>query len=151
MRAFLQSMSGTFSPAGKGATEKVPDTFSPPPLIASNQIADYLGRMVRVEGLVAAARRVHTKDGRLLQFITLEDEQGLTETTLFPDECPAVPYLTMGPYTATGVVEEQYGVYTLTARKLSGDSTQGNRSDTGIIATVRPSRTSGTAPETSKS
>jgi DNA polymerase III subunit alpha len=89
-----------------------------PPLIASNQIADYLGRMVRVEGLVAAARRVHTKDGRPLQFITLEDEQGLTETTLFPDECPSMPYLTMGPYTATGVIEEQYGVYTLTARSL---------------------------------
>ncbi len=89
-----------------------------PPLIASNQIADNLGRMVRVEGLVAAARRVHTKDGRLLQFITLEDEQGLTETTLFPDECPSIPYLTMGPYTATGVIEEQYGVYTLTARSF---------------------------------
>jgi DNA polymerase-3 subunit alpha/error-prone DNA polymerase len=87
-----------------------------PPLIASNQIADHLGRTVRVEGLVAAARRVHTKDDRLLQFITLEDEHGLTETTLFPGECPSVPYLTMGPYTATGVIEEQYGVYTLTAR-----------------------------------
>jgi DNA-directed DNA polymerase III PolC len=89
-----------------------------PPLIASNQIADYLGRTVRVEGLVAAARRVHTKDGRPLQFITLEDEQGLTETTLFPDECRAMPYLTMGPYTATGVVEEQYGVCTLTAKRF---------------------------------
>ena len=89
-----------------------------PPLIASNQIADYLGRLVRVEGLVAAARRVHTKDGRLLQFITLEDEQGLTETTLFPGGCPTVPHLTMGPYTATGVVEEQYGVCTLTARSF---------------------------------
>ncbi len=89
-----------------------------PPLIASNQVADYLGRMVRVEGLVAAARRVHTKDGWPLQFITLEDEQGLTETTLFPDECRAIPYLTMGPYTATGVIEEQYGVCTLTAQSF---------------------------------
>jgi hypothetical protein len=27
-----------------------------------------------------------------------------------------VPYVTAGPYVATGVVEEQLGVYTLTAR-----------------------------------
>jgi DNA polymerase III subunit alpha len=103
----LMSLFRRPAPLGKG-----------PPLIASNQIAERLGQTVRVEGLVAAARRVHTKDGRLVQFITLEDEQGLTETTLFPDECPAVPYLTMGPYTATGVIEEQYGVYTLTVQSF---------------------------------
>jgi hypothetical protein len=29
-----------------------------------------------------------------------------------------VPYLTMGPYVAAGVVEEQHGVYTLTAKSF---------------------------------
>ena len=53
-----------------------------------------------------------------MQFVSLEDEYGLVEVTLFPGECPAVPYLTMGPYTATGVVEEQYGVFTITARRF---------------------------------
>ena len=48
----------------------------------------------------------------------VEDEYGLVETTLFPGECPHVPHLTMGPYTATGVIEEQYGVYSLTARSF---------------------------------
>ncbi len=87
-----------------------------PPFIRTNQIADYCGRSVRLQGLVATARQAHMQDGRPVQFVTLEDEYGLAEVTLFPDECPAVPYLTMGPYTATGVVEEQYGVFTITAR-----------------------------------
>ncbi len=89
-----------------------------PPLIFSHRIADYRGRTVRVQGLVATARQAHMQDGRPVQFVTLEDEYGLVEVTLFPGECPAVPHLTMGPYTATGVVEEQHGVYTVTARRF---------------------------------
>ena len=87
-----------------------------PPFIRTNQIADYCGRSVRLQGLVATARQAHMQDGRPVQFVTLEDEHGLAEVTLFPGECPAVPYLTMGPYTATGVVEEQHGVCTITAQ-----------------------------------
>jgi hypothetical protein len=73
---------------------------------------------VRVQGLVATARHVFTEDGRPIQFVTLEDEHGLAEVTLFPGTCLQVPCLTMGPYVATGVVEEQYGVFTLTARSF---------------------------------
>ena len=87
-----------------------------PPLVASHRLPEYAGRPVRVAGLVATARHVFTEDGRPLQFVTLEDEHGLAEVTLFPGTCPQVPYLTMGPYVATGVVEERYGAHTLTAR-----------------------------------
>jgi hypothetical protein len=73
---------------------------------------------VRVRGLVATARHVFTADGRPLQFITLEDEHGFSEVTLFPGTCRQVAYLTIGPYTATGVVEEQHGVCTLTAERF---------------------------------
>ena len=55
--------------------------------------------------------------------MTLEDEHGLAEVTLFPGTCPQVPYLTMGPYTATGTVEEQCGVFTLNARSFERDET----------------------------
>ncbi|HVS34382.1 MAG TPA: DNA polymerase III subunit alpha, partial [Gemmataceae bacterium] len=87
-----------------------------PPFILSNQLPEYRGRLVRLRGVVATARRAQTRKGGLVQFISLEDEYGLAETSLFPGECPAVPYLTMGPYTVTGTVEEQYGVFTITAR-----------------------------------
>jgi DNA polymerase III alpha subunit len=86
------------------------------PLVASHEVPAHAGRLVRVQGLVATARHVVTEDGRPLQFVTLEDEHGLVEVTLFPGTCPQVPYLTMGPYVATGVVEERYGAHTLTAR-----------------------------------
>jgi DNA-directed DNA polymerase III PolC len=86
------------------------------PLITSRDLPAYRGRMVRVQGVVATGRHVLTEDGRPLQFVTLEDEHGLIEVTLFPGTCPQVPYMTIGPYLATGTVDEQYGVYTVTAR-----------------------------------
>jgi DNA-directed DNA polymerase III PolC len=88
------------------------------PLVCSRELPEYHGRSVRVQGLVATTRHVFTTDGRPMQFITLEDEDGFAEVTLFPGTCPQVPYLTIGPYVATGVVEEQYGVFTLTARRF---------------------------------
>jgi DNA-directed DNA polymerase III PolC len=93
-----------------------PGAAEDPPLIASQEVPGYAGRPVRVQGLVATARHVFTQDGRPLQFVTLEDEHGLAEVTLFPGTCPQVPYLTIGPYMATGEVEEQHGVFTVTAR-----------------------------------
>jgi DNA-directed DNA polymerase III PolC len=86
-----------------------------PPLIKSCELPQYLGRTVRVEGLVATARYAWTRDDRPVQFISLEDEYGLAEVTLFEGECYPVPHLTIGPYVATGVVEEQFGVFTMTA------------------------------------
>jgi DNA polymerase III alpha subunit len=95
-----------------------PDTRKHPPLVASRDLPAWRGRTVRVQGLVATARHTSTTDGRPLQFVSLEDEHGLSEVTLFPGTCPQAPYLTLGPYTATGMVEDQYGVITLTARSF---------------------------------
>ncbi len=88
------------------------------PLIRSDELSDYHGRRVRVYGLVATARHTVTEDDRPLQFVTLEDEHGLVEVTLFPGTCPQVAYLTMGPYLASGVVDKQYGVLTVTAHSF---------------------------------
>jgi error-prone DNA polymerase len=89
-----------------------------PPLVESARLGGFVGRTVRAQGLVATYRHVFTHDGRPLQFITLEDEHGLAEVTLFPGACGQVPYLTMGPWLATGTVEEQHGVVTLTAQRF---------------------------------
>jgi DNA polymerase-3 subunit alpha len=87
-----------------------------PPLITSQQLPAHRGRLVRVWGLVATGRHVFGRDDRPVQFVTLEDEHGMTEVTLFAGSCPQMPYLTLGPYLATGIVEEQHGVYTVTAQ-----------------------------------
>jgi len=96
-----------------------------PPLINSGELSAYRGRLVRVRGLVATARYTFTKDDRPLQFVSLEDEHGLAEVTLFPGTCPQLPHLTIGPYEATGMVEEQYGVFTITARSFEWMPTDG--------------------------
>lgn len=85
------------------------------PLIASHELAAHAGRLVQVQGLVATGRHTFTADGRPIQFVTLEDEHGLIEVTLFSD-CPQVPYLRLGPYVASGIVEDRFGACTLTAR-----------------------------------
>ena len=93
-----------------------PDKMAP--LIRSDELAQYHGRRVRVYGLVATGRHTFTEDGRPMQFVTLEDEHGFVEVTLFPGTCPQVAYLTIGPYLASGVVDKHYGVLTVTAHRF---------------------------------
>jgi DNA polymerase III alpha subunit len=87
-------------------------------LTGSRELADCVGRVVRVTGLVATARYAATQSGESMQFITLEDEWGLIETTLFPGTCRLTGSLALGPYLATGLVEEQFGVLSVTVRHL---------------------------------
>jgi DNA polymerase III alpha subunit len=48
-------------------------------------IERHAGRRVAVAGLPCAMRRVETKDGGLMLFLTLADKTGLVECVLFPD------------------------------------------------------------------
>ena len=75
------------------------------------------GKRVRVTGLMAAARRVPTKDGKRMYFLTLDDGTGLAECTLFPDVYgrSAGELSGSGPYVVEGTVESQYGEITVTA------------------------------------
>ncbi|HZU36810.1 MAG TPA: DNA polymerase III subunit alpha, partial [Gemmataceae bacterium] len=93
-------------------------SYVPSDTISSRQLREHLGRRVRTAGIVATGRHAKTSDDRTMQFITLVDEYGLMEVTLFPDLCPPAAYLTLGPYLVTGVVEEDFDVLTLTAQKF---------------------------------
>ena len=62
-----------------------------------------------------------------MQFITLQDEWGLMEVTIFPGTCPLMTHLTLGPYVASGVVDEQFGVFTITAERLEEIDNHVNR------------------------
>src|SRR5205823_2024102 len=53
------------------------------PTSAAVEVA--FGTHVSVAVVVAAARRVRTRNGAIMQFATLEDEHGLLEAVLFPD------------------------------------------------------------------
>jgi DNA polymerase III alpha subunit len=91
----------------------------PEGLIRSVDLPKYKGRRIRTAGVVATGRYAYTARGLEMQFVTLEDEWGLLEVTLFPGTCPLVTHLTTGPYLVTGVVDEQFGVFTVTAEQFT--------------------------------
>jgi DNA-directed DNA polymerase III PolC len=77
-------------------------------------------RRVRVAGVLAARRTVPTRNGTRMQFLTLEDETGLVECTLFPETYARHRgrIRGLGPYLAEGRVETQYGAPTLTVERV---------------------------------
>lgn len=79
-----------------------------------------IGRSVRVAGLVAAMRTVPTRAGAPMQFVTLEDETGMIECTLFPATYARHRGTVrgLGPYLAEGAVDEQLGAPTVTVRAI---------------------------------
>ncbi|MEO6462893.1 MAG: DNA polymerase III subunit alpha, partial [Candidatus Eisenbacteria bacterium] len=89
----------------------------PPGFDAACALRERVGRRVRVTGLMAAARRVPTKSGEKMFFLTLDDGTGLVECTLFPDVYAraGAGISGNGPYVVEGVVESQYGEVTVTA------------------------------------
>jgi DNA-directed DNA polymerase III PolC len=90
----------------------------PVALHTSRDLPKLVGRPVRCAGLVATARHHPLADGRSMQFVSLEDEWGLIEVTLFDGTCPPVAYLTLGPYLVEGTVEVQHDVLTVTAQRF---------------------------------
>jgi DNA-directed DNA polymerase III PolC len=90
----------------------------PPGLQDSRWVAGRVGHPICLAGLVATGRHTETKNGEEMQFVTIEDEWGLVDVTLFPRLCPPVPHLGIGPYIVEGEIDEQYDVLTVTARRF---------------------------------
>jgi DNA-directed DNA polymerase III PolC len=86
--------------------------------VRSVDLPRHKGRRIRTGGVVATGRSAQTERGLEMQFITLEDEWGLMEATIFPGTCPLLSNLTLGPYLVVGVVDEQFGVFTVTAEQF---------------------------------
>ena len=86
----------------------------------SRSIRGRIGKPIRLIGMLDATRRVDTGCGDRMEFLTLEDEHGLWECTLFPSAYRRFgkqigPW---GPYLVEGKVEEQYGAITVTLNGL---------------------------------
>ncbi len=89
-------------------------------LIGSSQIGGNVGKVVTLAGILAAARTTNTSKGGVMSFLTLEDEEGLFEVTVFPDVYRRFRRRMdgLGPYVVTGRVESQYDSKTLTAYQI---------------------------------
>jgi DNA polymerase-3 subunit alpha/error-prone DNA polymerase len=84
--------------------------------IPAKDIRRHLGRRVRIAGWLITGKKVRTKRGDTMEFLTFEDDTGLVETTFFPDTYERFCHLLDWgrPYLLSGLVEENWGAVTLT-------------------------------------
>jgi DNA polymerase III alpha subunit len=80
--------------------------------VTTAELATRLDRYARIAGVVAAARRLDTRGGRLMQFVTLEDELGLVEAVLLPGVYASLgdPVSSPGPYLVGGHVAHDHRI-----------------------------------------
>ncbi|MCK4299293.1 MAG: hypothetical protein KAX80_07165, partial [Planctomycetes bacterium] len=76
------------------------------------ELSEHVGEQVRVAGVLVASRRARTKENLFMEFITLEDETGMMEVTLFPVTYQKYGHLvtSRGPFLVEGKVEDQWGL-----------------------------------------
>jgi DNA-directed DNA polymerase III PolC len=79
--------------------------------VTTVELAARNGESVSIAAVVAAARRLATRNGQIMQFVTLEDEYGLIEAVLFPGSYASLgdPVTNPGPYLVSGRVAEDHG------------------------------------------
>lgn len=81
----------------------------------------HTGRRVTVAGLPCASRRVETKDGGVMLFLTLADRTGLAECVLFPGAYRALAARLRGEVVRiTGRVDDTLGALTVNAEEARG-------------------------------
>lgn len=91
-----------------------------PDLVDSRAIEGRIGRPIKLAGILDAVRLTDTRRGETMEFVTLEDEHGVFEATLFPDVYRRFASVarTLGPYVIEGRVEDNYGAVTVSAGKI---------------------------------
>jgi len=89
-------------------------------VIKAADIRRFVGRRIQMAGFLVTGKRVRTKHGDPMEFVTFEDETGLVETVLFPEvyrRCCSTLYH-KGLFVLGGTVEEDFGACTLTVFHL---------------------------------
>ncbi len=92
----------------------------PPPEVPCLELARWRERRVTLRGWRAASRRVRTRDGRWMRFLTLEDESGIAEAVLFPDvyERDGQLLAEEGTLVVSGRVEDRLGACALHVERV---------------------------------
>ena len=88
--------------------------------VPASHLPRYIGRRITMVGWLVTEKPVETKTGQAMEFITLEDVTALYDATLFPNVYRRCHQL-LEPdraYVVSGLVEEAFGVATLTISEL---------------------------------
>ena len=96
------------------------DLFDDSSVIKANKMNKYKGKYVRMIGWYMTSKRIRTKKGEIMKFLSLEDLTGTFEAVIFPKVYYQYAELTMsmGPYIVEGIVDENDTV-NLVVKKLS--------------------------------
>ena len=89
-------------------------------VIAARDLDRHAGRRVRILGWHVNSKLVQTKDQEPMEFLAFEDTTAIYDATLFPDAYRRFCHLLTStrPFLLTGLVEEDYGVCSLTVDKV---------------------------------
>lgn len=88
--------------------------------VPASQMHRFVGQRITMVGVLITEKATETKQGRAMEFITLEDVTALYDATLFPEVYRRCCHLLSPnrPYVVHGLVEESFGVATLTVLDL---------------------------------
>jgi error-prone DNA polymerase len=88
--------------------------------VPASRMHRFVGHRITMVGWLITEKSVETKDGLPMEFITFEDSTALYDATLFPDIYRRCCHLLSSdrPYVVRGLVEEEFGVVTLTVSNL---------------------------------
>ncbi|MFP4054004.1 MAG: DNA polymerase III subunit alpha [Phycisphaerae bacterium] len=86
----------------------------------SRHLRGRVGQQVRIAGMLEARRTTGTQTGETMMFLSLDDEYGLFEVTVFPGVLRTSRERVdrSGPYWVEGRVESQHGCITVTADRI---------------------------------
>jgi len=90
------------------------------PHMFAKDLDQYVGKEVTLIGWLLTEKIVSTKKGEPMEFMTLEDQTGMYDATVFPTIYRRYCHLlaTNQAYVVTGLVEEHYAIVTLTVRTI---------------------------------
>jgi error-prone DNA polymerase len=96
------------------------DLLTEIPHIMAKDLAQHVGEDVTLIGWLVTEKIISTKKGEPMEFITLEDQTGLYDATVFPNTYRQYCHLlaTNQAYIVTGLVEAQFSTVTLTVKEL---------------------------------
>ncbi len=88
--------------------------------VPASQMHCFVGQRITMVGVLITEKAADTKYGQAMEFITLEDVTALYDATLFPEIYRRCCHLLSPnrPYVVHGLVEESFGVTTLTVHDL---------------------------------
>jgi error-prone DNA polymerase len=89
-------------------------------VIPAVELPRFVGKTVKVAGVLITAKTVPTKNDELMQFISFEDETTIFETVFFPKVYKkyALELSYQRPYVLTGKVESEFDVISLNVFEL---------------------------------